>query len=153
MAAASVIKLPKGGAKMQGLAVSQADTAGHWLDRQPASTFSATVRNTRMNSPPLPQSSHASKPILRLREKTGAEPLAATIGRNVRRLREESEWTLEQLAALAGIGHEALQHIEAARREPSIGELWKVSVILQVPCGSLLQPGETDILPGLSNRH
>lgn len=96
-----------------------------------------------MNSLPLPQGNPMLEP-LRFKEHARPGHLAAIIGRNVRRLREESEWTLEELAQLAGLDQRALQHIEAARREPTIGELWKVSVILQVPCSSLLQPGETD---------
>lgn len=111
----------------------------------------------------LHQGDGVAEPDLRHREKTSAArasypqeeagELAATIGRNLRRLREESDWTLEQLAKLAGVNHTALQHIESARREPTIGELWKVSRILQVSCSSLLQRSESGETPAAPTRH
>jgi DNA-binding XRE family transcriptional regulator len=155
-----VIDLPNGRARMRKLPSPQAHTISHWLDwnlrpwafiawtKQPDSPPSATARSTRMNSLPLPQDYPISEPSLQLKEHVAADHLAAIIGRNVRRLREESEWTQEELAKLAGVDRLALQHIEAARREPTIGELWKVSVILQVPCSSLLQPSAANVVAG-----
>jgi DNA-binding XRE family transcriptional regulator len=118
-----------------------------WNTR-PAAAQSSTEQDSGMTTQRLPQEGGLGEPNSPQQEEG---KLAAIIGRNVRRLREESEWTQEQLAKLAGLDPLALQHIEAARREPTIGELWKVSLILQVPCGSLLQPGETDAAAGTAD--
>lgn len=115
---------------------------------QPTVAQSSTKQDSGMTTQRLPQEGGLTEPN-RPQQEEGK--LAAIIGRNVRRLREESEWTQEQLAKLAGLDPLALQHIEAARREPTIGELWKVSLILQVPCGSLLQPGEADTAAGTAD--
>ncbi|BBL71382.1 hypothetical protein MoryE10_19880 [Methylogaea oryzae] len=83
-----------------------------------------------------------SAPALNADRPACNETLAATIGRNVRRLREENDLSLERLARLAEVEPAALRHIETASREPAIGELWKIARIFQVSCVSLLSEGE-----------
>lgn len=64
--------------------------------------------------------------------------LAATVGRNLRRLRTRRGHSLERLARLSGVSRAMLGQIETAKSVPTIGLLWKVATALEVPFASLL---------------
>ncbi|MDX1566963.1 MAG: helix-turn-helix transcriptional regulator [Longimicrobiales bacterium] len=61
-----------------------------------------------------------------------------TLGDTVRRLRDASDLTQEELAAAAGITASHLSHIEAGRRQPSLRVLRDLSRAFEVWPGLLI---------------
>jgi transcriptional regulator with XRE-family HTH domain len=68
--------------------------------------------------------------------------LAATVGRNLRRLRTRQGHSLERLAKLSGVSRAMLGQIETCKSVPTISLLWKVAGALGVPFASLLAAEE-----------
>ncbi len=63
--------------------------------------------------------------------------LAATVGRNLRRLRTRRGHSLERLAKLSGVSRAMLGQIELGRSVPTISLLWRVATALEVPFATL----------------
>jgi len=79
------------------------------------------------------------------------DPLTQSLARNVKRRRTERGFTLEALAARAGVSRGMLIQIEQARTNPSIGTIVKIGDALGVGVTSLLDPEqgpEVRIVPG-----
>jgi len=66
-----------------------------------------------------------------------AGELAATVGRNLRRLRTRQGHSLERLAKLSGVSRGMLGQIELGRSAPTIGLLWKIATALDVTFATL----------------
>ena len=67
-----------------------------------------------------------------------APPLDALVGENLRAERTARSWSLDELAAQAGISRTLLGQIELGRTTPSIGVVWKIAQALGVPFATLL---------------
>lgn len=65
------------------------------------------------------------------------DELAATVGRNLRRLRTKRGLSLERLAKLSNVSRAMLGQIELGRSVPTISLLWKVAKALEVPFSAL----------------
>lgn len=77
--------------------------------------------------------------------------LAASIGRNLRRLRTRHGYSLERLASASGVSRAMLGQIELGKSVPTISLLWKVARALDVPFSALnidSPPSSTVVLPG-----
>jgi transcriptional regulator with XRE-family HTH domain len=61
------------------------------------------------------------------------------LGSNVKRLREEKDWTQEGLAGRAGLDRSYVAGIEAGLRNPSTRALAKLARALGVPMSSLFE--------------
>lgn len=70
-------------------------------------------------------------------EKDPAAELAATVGRNLRRLRTRQGYSLERLAKLSDVSRGMLGQIELGRSAPTIGLLWKIATALDVTFATL----------------
>jgi transcriptional regulator with XRE-family HTH domain len=70
----------------------------------------------------------------------GAEPLARAIGARVKQERKNREWTLDQLAAAAGVSRRMLVNVEQGEANPSVGTLLRLSDALGVGLPSLVEP-------------
>ncbi len=64
--------------------------------------------------------------------------MAASVARNLRRLRSAREMSLDQLASAAGVSRAAVAHIESSRGNPTIGVLFRLAAGLGVPFAELL---------------
>lgn len=71
--------------------------------------------------------------------------IASSLGEQVRRLRERRGWTLSGLAERCGLAKSTLSSLEAGTGNPTVGTLWLVASVLDVPFSALLQPIE--VLP------
>ncbi|WP_307084001.1 helix-turn-helix domain-containing protein [Arthrobacter agilis] len=71
---------------------------------------------------------------------TEAEPLARAIGTRVKQERKNREWTLDQLAAAAGVSRRMLVNVEQGAANPSVGTLLRLSDALGVGLPSLVEP-------------
>ena len=65
-------------------------------------------------------------------------PLAASVARNIRRLRLARELSLEQLADETGIPLASLEEIEAGYGDPTLEAAWKIASALEVPFAALI---------------
>lgn len=77
--------------------------------------------------------------------------LAASIGRNLRRLRTRHGYSLERLAAASGVSRAMLGQIELGKSVPTISLLWKVARALDVPFSALnidSPPSSTVVMRG-----
>jgi transcriptional regulator with XRE-family HTH domain len=72
---------------------------------------------------------------------TDLDQLTQSLARNLRRLRTERGFTLDALAARAGISRGMLIQIEQARTNPSVGTVVKVADALGVSLTGLLDSG------------
>jgi transcriptional regulator with XRE-family HTH domain len=68
--------------------------------------------------------------------------LAMAIGSRVRKERTERGWTLDQLAALAGVSRRMLVNVEQAAVNPSVGTLLRLSDALGIGLPTLVEPAE-----------
>lgn len=68
----------------------------------------------------------------------GQDDLAATVGRNVRRIRTRQGLSLERLAGLSGVSRAMIGQIEAGKSTPTITLLWKISTALSAPFATLM---------------
>ena len=64
--------------------------------------------------------------------------LRAALGRNVRALRRQREWSQEELADNAGLDRTYVSQIERALGNPSLESIMKIALALQVKPGELL---------------
>lgn len=69
---------------------------------------------------------------------TDLEHLTQSLGRNIKRLRTERGWSLDALAARAGVSRGMLVQLEQARTNPSVGTVVKVGDALGVSVTTLL---------------
>lgn len=67
--------------------------------------------------------------------------LAATVGRNLRRLRTRRGYSLERFAKLSGVSRGMLSQIELGKSTPTIGLLWKIATALDVTFATLTAAG------------
>ena len=61
------------------------------------------------------------------------------IGMRIKALREQREWSQEELAARAGISRGYLARLETGRHEPTITMLGKIAKALRVKLTKLLE--------------
>lgn len=69
--------------------------------------------------------------------------ISEIIAHNLKRLREERNLSLGQLAELAGVSKVVLSQIEKGDSNPTINTIWKITGALQLPYASLLELPET----------
>jgi transcriptional regulator with XRE-family HTH domain len=79
-----------------------------------------------------------------MRERTVPEPddVNAAVGRNVRGHRTRMAWTLEDLAARAGVSKGMLLQVEQARTNPSVATICRLATALGVSIASLVEAPE-----------
>jgi len=70
----------------------------------------------------------------------GAAALASVIGARVRQERQSRRWTLDQLAAAAGVSRRMLINVEQGAANPSVGTLLRLSDALGVGLPALVEP-------------
>jgi transcriptional regulator with XRE-family HTH domain len=63
------------------------------------------------------------------------------LGRRIRDRREAASWTLDHLAARAGVAPAALEAVEAGRRDPRFTTLCRLARALDCPVAALLDDG------------
>jgi transcriptional regulator with XRE-family HTH domain len=68
--------------------------------------------------------------------------VAATVALNVRRLRTARGWSLDAFAARSGVSKGMLVQLEAARTNPSLGTLCRVSEALSVTVAALIETAD-----------
>ena len=68
--------------------------------------------------------------------------LAVAIGGRVKRHRQARRWTLDQLAAAAGVSRRLVVNVEQGAANPSVGTLLKLGDALGVGLPSLVAPAE-----------
>jgi transcriptional regulator with XRE-family HTH domain len=68
----------------------------------------------------------------------GAAELARRIADNLKRLRKERGFSLDQLSAVSGVSRAALSQIEGSKTNPTLAVLWKIAMGLEVPFQALL---------------
>ena len=59
------------------------------------------------------------------------------IAYNLKRLREERNWSLSQLAEMAGVSKVMLSQLEKGASKPTINTVWKITGALHEPYTSL----------------
>src|SRR5216110_696953 len=69
----------------------------------------------------------------------GAEGFARQVAANLRRLRREQGWSLEQLSTRAGVSRAMLSQVETGKTTPTIAVLWKIATGFGVPFAELLR--------------
>ena len=70
--------------------------------------------------------------------------LAARLGRNVRKLREERGLSQEAFADLSGLHRTYLSGIERGARNPTVGIIERLANALDVPASDLLAEDQTN---------
>ncbi|HET8559035.1 MAG TPA: XRE family transcriptional regulator [Marmoricola sp.] len=70
----------------------------------------------------------------------GTSALASAIGHRVRHERQARRWTLDQLAAAAGVSRRMLVNVEQGAANPSVGTLLRISDALGVGLPALVEP-------------
>jgi transcriptional regulator with XRE-family HTH domain len=80
-----------------------------------------------------PAAVHAPRPTAAGGDDLGAAELARRIADNLRRLRRDRRFSLDQLSSASGVSRAALSQIEGARTNPTLGVIWKIAVGLDVP--------------------
>lgn len=76
-------------------------------------------------------------PLASSENSDGVADLAATVGRNLRRLRTREGHSLERLASASGVSRAMLGQIENGKSVPTISVLWKIATALGVPFATL----------------
>jgi transcriptional regulator with XRE-family HTH domain len=71
---------------------------------------------------------------------TSTAALASAIGARVRQERQARRWTLDQLAATAGVSRRMLVNVEQGAANPSVGTLLRLSDALGVGLPALVEP-------------
>lgn len=66
-----------------------------------------------------------------------------SIGSRLKRARERTGYTLEQVAESTGLSKAHLSRLESSERQPSISALLELSAVLRVPVSSLLDEDES----------
>lgn len=72
--------------------------------------------------------------------------LASVIGARVRQHRQGRHWTLDQLAAAAGVSRRMVVNVEQGAANPSVGTLLRISDALGVGLPALVEPPEPTAL-------
>lgn len=72
------------------------------------------------------------------------EPLAAAIGARVRQQRLARGWTLDALAAAAGLSRRMVVNVEQGEANPSVGTLLKLGDALGIGLPVLVEPPRSD---------
>jgi quercetin dioxygenase-like cupin family protein/DNA-binding XRE family transcriptional regulator len=70
----------------------------------------------------------------------GTAALALAIGVRVRQERQSRSWTLDQLAAAAGVSRRMVVNVEQGAANPSVGTLLRISDALGVGLPALVEP-------------
>jgi transcriptional regulator with XRE-family HTH domain len=68
-----------------------------------------------------------------------------TVASNIRRLRQEANLTLAELAAAAGLGKSTLAQLESGKGNPSVETLWAIAAALRVPFGRLVEDERPEV--------
>jgi transcriptional regulator with XRE-family HTH domain len=68
--------------------------------------------------------------------------LATTIGARVRQERQTRRWTLDELAAAAGVSRRMVVNVEQGAANPSVGTLLRISDALGIGLPALVEPPE-----------
>jgi len=71
-------------------------------------------------------------------DELGAAELARRVAEALRKFRQNSNLSLDELSARSGVSRAALSQIEGARTNPTLAVLWKIAVGLEVPFHDLL---------------
>lgn len=74
-----------------------------------------------------------------------AKPLACAIGERVKKERRAKSWTLDQLAAHAGVSRRMVVNVEHGAVNPSVGTLLRLSDALGVGLPALVEPPATAV--------
>jgi transcriptional regulator with XRE-family HTH domain len=74
-------------------------------------------------------------------EAGGAVGFSRQVAANLRRLRQERQWTLEDLSSRAGVSRAMLSQVETGKTTPTIAVLWKIATGFGVPFTELLREG------------
>jgi rhodanese-related sulfurtransferase/transcriptional regulator with XRE-family HTH domain len=82
----------------------------------------------------------------------GGAELEAVVGKNLRALRAERGWTLDQLAGRSGVSRQSLGQIELGRLVPSLGTVWRIARAFDVPFSTLLARPSSDATTVLRQR-
>ncbi len=90
------------------------------------------------------------KSLIRISRESGdtaqTEPL--DLGRRVRELRKEKDWTLEQAARQAGLARSTLSKIENGQMSPTYDALKKLAVGLEITVPQLFTPPQREQVNG-----
>ena len=70
---------------------------------------------------------------------TDVDRFVRNVAANVKRLRQEAELTLAELALAAGLGKSTLAQLESGKGNPSVETLWAIAAALRVPFGRLVE--------------
>lgn len=81
----------------------------------------------------MPRTARAARPA-----NPAADALSRAVGENLRILRGERGWSLDQLAARSGVSKPMLHQIETGKSVPTIAVVWRIADGLQVPFSRLL---------------
>jgi transcriptional regulator with XRE-family HTH domain len=72
-------------------------------------------------------------------EAQGAAGFARQVAENLRRLRRDRAWSLEELSRRAGVSRAMLSQVETGKTTPTIAVLWKIATGFGVPFTELLR--------------
>lgn len=72
--------------------------------------------------------------------------MAVAIGTRVRRERQSRRWTLDQLAAAAGVSRRMVINVEQGSVNPSVGTLLRISDALGVGLPALVEPPQSNLV-------
>jgi XRE family transcriptional regulator, regulator of sulfur utilization len=96
---------------------------------------SALSKRGRKVEPELP--SLAESTLLDAGDEIGAAELTRRVADNVRALRKNRGYSLDDLASRSGVSRASLSQIETAKTNPTIQILWKIAAGLGVPFAAL----------------
>jgi transcriptional regulator with XRE-family HTH domain len=102
------------------------------------------ARPSKATAKVSPKRTTSRPTVVGLGDDIGAADLGRRVADNLKRLRKESQLSLDQLAVSSGVSRAALSQIESARTNPTLSILWKVAVGLKVPFQSLLGASDAD---------
>ena len=80
--------------------------------------------------------------------KPGEDSLTKAVGENLRRMRAERKWSMDELASRSGVSKTMLHQIEMGKSIPTIAVVWRIADGLKVPFSDMLsQPqAASDVL-------
>ena len=64
-----------------------------------------------------------------------------TIGKQLKKTRQNRNMTLDELAEVTGVSKPMLGQIERGQSAPTVTTLWKIATGMKIPFSSFLQPG------------
>ena len=90
------------------------------------------------------------KSLIRIARENGGEDMGVPLdlGRRVRELRKERQWTLEQAAQEAGLARSTLSKIENGQMSPTYDALSKLATGLGIPVPQLFTPPKSPQITG-----